>query len=334
MANVPVRFPFVPYPAHPVWGSSHIPSVAARVGSSQLPHGSALGSGQPGSSRVQGQEEGEEEDYLDLLDKDEFLELVQFEPVVDDDDAWKACDTINNFIKKSFTQVITPTARDGIMKDYPKPKIEALFAPKLDEDVKKQIERTGKDPHYGVEKHLYNLQKQILDISGPLACLWADLLNRDATVNPKDMILLLQSTLTLLGSASHTITQERKRVAWSRVNPSIGALPEDIEESQDKVKETTLFGGGFLERAPKRIEEQKALAKVAGAGNGPPHKHQQSRDPHDLRCFLEKGAPAKYGSRNIKCQQPYPPKFQRRDQKRGTFPPKHLQRNNLLMHTQ
>ena len=151
----PVQFPFVPYPA---WRSSYIPAVVTGAGSSQLPHGSALESGQPGSSRVQGQEEGEEEDYLDLLDEDEALELVQFEPVVDDDDAWKACDTINNFIKKSFTQVITPTARDGIMKDYPKPKIEALFAPKLDEDVKKQIERAGKDPHYGVEKHLYNLQ--------------------------------------------------------------------------------------------------------------------------------------------------------------------------------
>ena len=187
----PVQFPFVPYPVHPAWGSSHIPPVAAGAGSSQLPHGSTFGSGQSGSSRVQGQEEGEKEDYLDLLDEDETLELVQFELVVDDDDAWKACDTINNFIKKSFTQVITPTARDGIMKDYPKPKIEALFAPKLDEDVKKQIERADKDPHYGVEKHLYNLQKQILDISGPLTCLWADLLNRDATVNPKDVMLRL-----------------------------------------------------------------------------------------------------------------------------------------------
>ena len=67
------------------------------------------------------------------------------------------------------------------MKDYPKPRNEALFAPRLDEDVKKQIEKAGKDPHYGIEKHLYNLQRQILDISGPLTCLWADLLNHDAS---------------------------------------------------------------------------------------------------------------------------------------------------------
>ena len=47
--------------------------------------------------------------------------------------------------------------------------------------------------HYGVEKHLYNLQKQILDIS-------------------------------------HTC-QERRHVALSWVIPSIGTLPEDTEES-------------------------------------------------------------------------------------------------------
>ena len=57
------------------------------------------------------------------------------------------------------------------MKDYPKPRNEALFAPKLDEDVKKQIEKAGKGPHYGIKKHLDNLQRQILDISSPLTCL-------------------------------------------------------------------------------------------------------------------------------------------------------------------
>ena len=46
------------------------------------------------------------------------------------------------------------------------------------------------------------------------------------------------------------------------------------------------LGGGFLEKATKRTEEQKALAKVVGAGNGPPHKLQQTRDPLDLHFLL------------------------------------------------
>ena len=140
-----------------------------------------------------------------------------------------------------LNQVIS---RDGIMKDYPKPKIEALFTPKLDEDVKKQIEREGKGPHYGVEKHLYNLK------SGTLTCLWADHLNRNARVNLKDVILLLQNTLTLLGSAFYTITQERRRVALSKVNPRIGLY----QRTQRRV----------------RIRWRSWPCLVAGTRNGPP----------------------------------------------------------------
>ena len=132
--------------------------------------------------------------------------------------------------------------------------------------------------------------------------------------------------LILLGSASHTITQERRQVAWSPVNPNMGTLPEDTEEAKDKLKETTLFGGSFLERATKRLEEPKAQAKVAGARNSPSPKCKQNRDPNDLCSFLEKGAPVRYGGRNPKCLQLYPqqrpPKFQRRDQGRSKFPPK------------
>ena len=66
-----------------------------------------------------------------------------------------------------------------------------------------------------------------------------------------------------------------------------------------KKKETTLFGGGFLKRAAKRLEDEKALAKIIGARQGPAPKYQRSmQDPNDLRHFLERGAPAKYGGRN------------------------------------
>jgi len=49
-------------------------------------------------------------------------------------------------------------------------------------------------------------------------------------------------------------------VAWSRVNPStVGILKEDSEDSK---KESTLFGSGFLKRAAKRLEDEKAIVKV------------------------------------------------------------------------
>ena len=102
--------------------------------------------------------------------------------------------------------------------------------------------------------------------------------------------------LVLLGSASHSITQERQKVAWSRINPTtVHLLTEDTEGER---KETTLFGSGFLERA----------AKVAGArhrGGLPRSASNQDKTLMTYDAFWRKGAPAKYGGRNPQRQQPY-----------------------------
>ena len=52
------------------------------------------------------------------------------------------------------------------MKDYPKPNIEVLSSPKLDEDAKKQIEKLRSQARIPAME--WNLQKQILNMSGPL----------------------------------------------------------------------------------------------------------------------------------------------------------------------
>ena len=134
-----------------------------------------------------------------------------------------------------------------------------MSAPKLDEQVKDQLKREGKDPHFVAEKSLYKIQDQLLDVAGPLTCLWADLLNKEAKVSREDTLLLLQWVLVLLGSTSHAITLEGQKVAWSRTNPSLNALAtEDYEK-----RETSLFRPGFLEKASKRLEAEKTLSKVS-----------------------------------------------------------------------
>ena len=84
----------------------------------------------------------------------------------------------------------------------------------------------------------------------------------------KDVILLLQRALVLLGSASRTITEER--VVWGRVNPSSSSFPP---EDMDEGKKTTLVKDSFLGKATKRKEKEKALAKILGGrhcgGPGP-----------------------------------------------------------------
>ena len=51
--------------------------------------------------------------------------------------------------------------REAIMKDLPKPLCPSLRSHKIDDDVKKQA---GKDPCFRVEKSMYKLQEQILNM--------------------------------------------------------------------------------------------------------------------------------------------------------------------------
>jgi len=90
-------------------------------------------------------------------------------------------------------------------------------------------------------------------------CLWADLANPEMEPSAEQILLLLQRTLVLLGSASQYITQERRKIACSRINPKL--KPVALKEFMDQ--EDKLFGPGFLDRASKGLESEKAIDKVS-----------------------------------------------------------------------
>ena len=111
-------------------------------------------------------------------------------------------------------------------------------------------------------------------------------------------------TLVLLGSTSHSISQERRKIAWSKINPQLKSL---ATEEYSK-RETNLFGPGFLEKASKQLAAEKILNKVSLQGREgapPPKKAHYDNDKNDLRSILAKGASARYGSRRNQRQQPY-----------------------------
>ena len=246
------------------------------------------------------------EDTVHLLDEHEALEFVEFDPSVQANDKWQASEPMSAFLDKHFNRSLSEEEREAIMQDFPKPNCDVLVTPRIDKEVREQLKGKGKDAHWGAEKPLYKIQEQLLDVSGPLTYLWADLMKKEVSLSTEDVLLTVQRALVLLGSASHSISLERRRIAWARLNPKLKALATENYEK----RETNLFGPTFMEKATKRVEANKALEKVTGStpqAGAPPHKKPriQGRKQDDLRSFLSKGASAQCGGRQNQRHQPY-----------------------------
>ena len=84
-------------------------------------------SGNPGPSGVTTQtarleeESQPEDDVVQLLDQDEALELIEFDPTVDSKDTWKPPQAIQAFLEKHFNRSLSEEERSAIMKDFLKP---------------------------------------------------------------------------------------------------------------------------------------------------------------------------------------------------------------------
>jgi len=129
-------------------------------------------------------------------------------------------------------------------------------------------------------------------------CLWLDLTNPQAEVSKKEILLLTQCVLVLLGSASNAVNLERRNIAFARINPNLKTLAtEQYEKREDQ-----LFGPG---KASKKLETQRALANVSTEQAS--RKQAWNDDKINLHCifFLTKGASVKYGSRTQGHTKPY-----------------------------
>ena len=101
------------------------------------------------------------------------------------------------------------------------------------------------------------------------------MVNPDVEGDKEQIALLVQRALVLLGSASHSISLERRKIAWARINPELKSVVLDYRKDK-------LFGPGFLEKASKKLEADKALAKVTAP---PPRKRSHPEECGDLHCF-------------------------------------------------
>jgi len=315
---------FTPYPpafpaVQPPAGLNSTPSDTSeqsQVGSNPPVHSEST---RPVGNTAHEKEESSDELVLHEPDQDSL-----FDPSIESTGTWDPPDLMNTFLEKYFNRSWDAEEREAIAQDYPKPNCPALEVPKLDDDVKQQLKQKGKDPYFGAERTMFDLQEQILEIAGPLTYLWSHLLNPEEELDADQMKLVIQRALVILGSALHSISLERRKIAWARINPELKPLAlEDYKDRKDK-----LFGPGFLEKASKKLETDKALAKVAAPPLNPKKRARPDEQP-DLRSFLSKGAPSKYGGRGFQRQtKPYNKQYPNSRQQKNYQPPKQFKSNH------
>ena len=159
---------------------------------------------------------------------------------------------MKTFLEKHFNHNLSGGKREAILNDFPKPNCMAMEVSRFNKEVRKQLKHRGKDPPFRVEKtwSMFKIQEQLLEVGGPLTCLWADMVNPETIVDKAQIALLIQRALVLLGSASHSISLERRKVAWARINPELKTLANDeYKDQKDK-----LFSPRFSEKASKKLE--------------------------------------------------------------------------------
>ena len=115
-----------------------------------------------------------------------------------------------SFLEEHYNQDLPPKECQAILDDFPKPDCDVFQAPRLDSEVRDQLQKKSLDSKFGSKKTLFKLQEQLLEVTGPLTCLWHDLFRPDSRPSNDQIIHLLQRTLVLVGGKSQAINVERR----------------------------------------------------------------------------------------------------------------------------
>ena len=182
----------------------------------------------------------QEPEVVSLLDEDEAQQFCEFELEIIDPLSWKLPPSVQKYLDKQFNKLLADKDQEAILKEFPVPDCDAVKATTLDPEVMEPLKSKGKDLWNGAERNLYKIQEQLLDVTGPLTSLWVKLLQSDVEPTKQEIVLRL---LVLLGSTSHAINVERRRVAWARINPNLRKII--------RTGSTTFLVQGFWRRLPR-----------------------------------------------------------------------------------
>ena len=169
-----------------------------------------------------------------------------FDPVAKST-SWKPTTSFSKFLHKdtNFRRKLSYQQSLVIMDDWATPEVDALSAPKLDQQLLNQVPFKVKKFVQERDKEKFNVQRA----TGPL-CGLHDCIENESTTSYEEMKLALEQALCLLGSANTQLSILRRQRVLSAINRSrinLAELPLPNAKSW-------LFGDDFPSLASKQAE--------------------------------------------------------------------------------
>ena len=173
--------------------------------------------------------------------------------------SWKPSNDFFSFLQKnsrrklSYYQVLDVLETNSVLS------VDALTSPTLDPAIINQISNP-QTKTYAQErdKEMVSIQCSLLTATGPLCCLHALESNDTINVSNKDVKLMLEQILCLLGSANYHISVLRRKkvlVAMNKAKANLGDLPLPNAK-------ILLFGDNFSSLASKQADPSRGLSKT------------------------------------------------------------------------
>ncbi|CAB4031124.1 Hypothetical predicted protein, partial [Paramuricea clavata] len=213
-----------------------------------------------------------------LSESTEFSDLNEDSP-----GRWEASEELSSLLNVLFIdKTLSTYERKQITKEFPRPNIEAVYTPVLDNYLSSLIAGAK-----GVDKEPKRLQDQILDVVGPLSMVfehvsgWQSSQDSAETItvpsnNINGLYACLTKALCLLGSINNQLTVQRRKQILDKLNPKLNSLATEPFPDAGKM----LFGESFEEKTKQRNE----TARIISAATAKKPANQ----------FFRRGAPSSY----------------------------------------
>lgn len=205
-----------------------------------------------------------------------------FDPVAKST-SWKPSTSFSKFLDTNFRRKLSYQQSLVIMEDWATPDVDALYAPKLDQQLLNQVPFKVKKFVQERDKEMFNVQRAFLNATGPL-CGLHDCIENDSAPTYEEIKVALEQALCLLGSANTQLSilrRQRVLAAINRSRTNLAELPLPNAKSW-------LFGDDFPSLASKQAELSRGLTKNLAQTTGKSFSRRSSQPQSKHRDTFNK----------------------------------------------